>query len=51
MAEATCGKTISIWQPTEVSPIYALLVRIPILRSSELSDKADWLTAKKKQGN
>lgn len=44
-------KPFPIWQPTEVSPIYTLLVRIPILRSLELSDKADWLTAEKKQGN
>lgn len=43
-------KPFPIWQPTEVSSAYALLVSLPTPRLSELLDKADWLTAGKKQG-
>lgn len=42
-------KSFPIWQPSEVSSAYALLVRLLIPCSSELSDKADWLTTRKKQ--
>ena len=42
-------KPFPIWQPVEVSSAYALLVRLPIPRVPELSEKEDWLTAGKKQ--
>lgn len=43
-------KPFPIWQPSEVSSAYALLIRFPILQSSELADQADRLTAGEKQG-